>query len=428
MALRNVPPAFAEFLRESLIPNPATALGRIAGGASLAHTPDIAADDYYRHGGSIARQALALGGFRTMLAVPMRKDDTLLGAFTIYRQEVRPFSDKQVALLENFAAQAVIAMENARLISETREALEQQTATAEVLQVINSSPGDLAPVFDAILEKAHTLCDASTGSLRIVDGDMIRAVAVRGQSGEFADRLQHGYPFFSAPLLAPLRNGAPFVHIADVAERGDSISRLSVESGNRTLLAVPLRKDDALLGMIVAGRKEVRPFSDKQIALLQNFAAQGDRDGKRAPHHRDARSLGAADRDLRGLAGHQLLSRRCRAGVRGDIGEGAQPLWRNPRRFIELRRRSISGAGYAWTAGGVRGDHSRAVSAPPENPDDAGSARCGTDPGSRLARTASTITLRRPDGPRRHRDCRDQNPPDGAAAQGWCAARDHHRE
>src|SRR5207248_1840170 len=125
----------------------------------------------------------------------------------------------------------------------------------------------------AILEKAHTLCDAATGSLRIIDGDMIRAVAFRGQSGEFADRVQQGYPFASAPLLESLRDGAPFVHISDVAERDDPISRLSAASGNRTLLAVPLRKDDALLGMIVAGRKEVRPFTDKQIGRWRSLAA-----------------------------------------------------------------------------------------------------------------------------------------------------------
>jgi class 3 adenylate cyclase/putative methionine-R-sulfoxide reductase with GAF domain len=249
-----------------------TALGQIAEGSDFAHFDDVATEEGYMISG--ARRLIELGGARTVMVVALRKDGKLLGAISAFRQEVRPFAEQQIALLRNFAAQAVIAMENARLITETREALEQQTATAEVLGVINSSPGDLAPVFDAILEKAHTLCDAATGSLRIIDGDMIRAVAFRGQSGEFADRVQQGYPFASAPLLASLRDGAPFVHISDVAERDDSISQLSTASGNRTILAVPLRKDDALLGMIVAGRKEVRPFTDRQIGLLRNFAAQ----------------------------------------------------------------------------------------------------------------------------------------------------------
>src|SRR5256714_6030694 len=243
VASRGLPGAFEEFLRTPVDAGPDTGIGRLRRGGSLAHIADMADGAGYRSGDALHRAAVDLGGVRSLLAVPLQKDGFLFGAFGVTRQEVRPFTDKQIALLQNFAAQAVIAMENARLITETREALEQQTATAEVLGVINSSPGDLVSVYEAILEKAHTLCDAATGSLRIIDGDMIRAVAFRGQSGEFADQVQQGYPFASAPLLAPLRDGAPFVHISDVAERDDSISRLSTASGNRTILAVPLRKD-----------------------------------------------------------------------------------------------------------------------------------------------------------------------------------------
>jgi GAF domain-containing protein len=282
VAFHRVPPAYVEFLKEPQLASPVAPLGRVARGEAFAHVPDLAADEYQERAGFLVRQGLSLGGFRTVLAVPMRKDASLLGAITIYRREVQPFSDKQIALLQSFAAQAVIAMENARLMTEQREALEQQTATAEVLQVINSSPGNLGPVFGAILEKAMHICGASFGGLWTFEADRYVIAALHGVPKAYAE-------FLRATTVIPGPGSAPyrFLHgersviqnidlAAEEAYRtGDPQRRALVEVGGaRSALQVPLCKEDTVIGVVTIYRQEVRAFNERQIALLQNFAAQ----------------------------------------------------------------------------------------------------------------------------------------------------------
>jgi signal transduction histidine kinase/HAMP domain-containing protein len=282
-ALRGVPQGYADFLRGSTeLPGPGTGAYRfLHGERSIIHNLDLGDEEPYRTGQPGRVALVDLGGARTALQVPLCKDETPLGLMTIYRQEVRPFTDKQIALLQNFAAQAVIAMENARLITETREALDQQTATSEVLQVINSSPGDLVPVFDAMLEKAMQLCGAAFGEMQTYDGERFQMAALRGLPPRYAEfRTSRTHVYGPGTIPARLLAGERPVHVLDItaedAYRDGEPNRLALADlgGARTVLAVPLLKEGGVIGFIVAYRQEVRPFNDKQIALLQNFAAQ----------------------------------------------------------------------------------------------------------------------------------------------------------
>jgi GAF domain-containing protein len=225
---------------------------------------------------------VTFGGARSLICVPMLKDNTLIGAITIYRQEMRPFGDKQIELVQNFAAQAVIAIENTRLLNELRqrtddltEALGQQTATSEVLQVISSSPGELEPVFQSMLENATRICLADSGTIYRYDGENFHTEAMFGESPELMEFRRRRGPFKPPPGI-PLDR---MLQTRDVVQSADdtlspATSPAARLGGARSHLAVPMFKDDDLVGAITIYRKEVRPFSDKQVALVQNFAAQ----------------------------------------------------------------------------------------------------------------------------------------------------------
>ena len=238
---------------------------------NVVRIPDVAAVPGYPDA------PIKLGRQRTSLGVPLLREGEPIGLILLARQRVEPFTERQIELVRTFADQALIAIENTRLLTEQREALERQTATAEVLGVINANPGDLGPVFDAILEKAHDLCGVAVGAFFLYHDGHIRAVAARGYSVErealfrqsrppnaYHQRLIHDDRLYQIPDLLAINPADDRGVARDVAKGANA----------RTALLLPIREDGVLLGFISAFRPEVQPFSDKEIALLENFAAQ----------------------------------------------------------------------------------------------------------------------------------------------------------
>src|SRR5262245_15083262 len=250
------------------------------------HVHDLqAAADEFPDGSAYARRF----GHRTILAVPLLRENEAIGALVIRRAEVRPFTDKQIALLTTFARQAAIAIENVRLFDEVQartrelsESLQQQTATSEVLRVIYSSPGELGPVFSAVLENATRICEANFGVLFRFNNDFVEAAAMLGVPPAFAELLQAG-PFIAdqGSGLGRVARTKQVVHILDAraehevwVERDPYFITATELSGARTLLVVPMLNEDKLVGAIAIYRQEVRPFSEKQVELVTNFANQ----------------------------------------------------------------------------------------------------------------------------------------------------------
>jgi GAF domain-containing protein len=249
---------------------------------------DLRTTPAYLRGDSLPVTAADLAGIRAVVTVPMLKNNEPIGVIAIYRREVRPFTDKQVELVSNFAKQAVIAIENTRLLNELRqrtgdlsEALEQQTATADVLKVISGSPGELEPVFQAMLENATRICEAKFGILYLHEQGALRIVASHNIPPAFAAARSRGpFPPAAGGALGQAIKTKQTVQVADLAatrayaERYPSVVEGVELGGVRTTVAVPMLKENELIGLIGIFRQEVRPFTDKQIELISNFAKQ----------------------------------------------------------------------------------------------------------------------------------------------------------
>src|SRR5258707_322732 len=277
-AIRGASPAYVEFLQRGPHRPTQVQLRLIAGTERVVQVADVIHSEGYRAGDPLPRAAADLGGIHTLLVVPLRRQGSLLGTFGIYRQEVKPFSDGQIALVQSFAAQAVIAMENARLFNQTREALERQTATADILKVVASSPSDVQPVFQAIAESATRLFGGYRVMVTGREGDYIHLAAIAG-SEEGRDALRGRYPM---PLSSPGFHGEAalnravrfFVDFETDPTVTPEFKEIGRARGFRSFLVVPMLREGVAIGTIGVARPEPGEFSIHQIELLKTFADQ----------------------------------------------------------------------------------------------------------------------------------------------------------